>query len=469
MDKVIMNQVAVDKDLNKVILTVSEFSRILKTAIENVFYSVKIKGEISGLKTNYSSGYYFDLKDESAKLKCIIFKSDLSKVRFDIKDGLSVTVYGRINLYEPRGEYSFIVSEIEPLGYGELYILFEKLKEKLRREGLFDESRKRALPFLPETIGIVTSKSGAVLHDIVKILKSRFENISVIFANASVQGQNSASEIASALELLNLYSVTRKKIDLIIVGRGGGSIEDLWAFNEEITARAIYNSSIPIISAVGHETDFTIADFVADKRASTPSNAAEIAVPVKSELLKQSEKLKNRLKLGAVNLISNRKAELLNLIKNIEKVSPKRIIQNKRIRVYDLAENLQSSTEGRLNLLRLNISHLRKRLSLKSPIVVFKERKLYITGLSGRLRRAAEITVANYKSRIGTECKALNSLSPYNVIKRGYGIVFSEENKVVSSVLQVKENDIIRVVLNDGGLSAKVLEAKPADSAVQNK
>ena len=450
-----------EKDLNKVILTVSEFSHILKAAIENVFYSVRVKGEISGLKTNYSSGYYFDLKDESSKLKCIIFKSDLSKVKFDIKDGLSVTVYGRINLYEPRGEYSFIVSEIEPLGYGELYILFERLKEKLRREGLFDESRKRAIPFLPETIGIVTSKSGAVLHDIVKILKSRFENISVIFANASVQGQNSAAEIAHAVELLNLYSAARKKIDVIIVGRGGGSIEDLWAFNEEITARAIYNSSIPVISAVGHETDFTIADFVADKRASTPSNAAEMAVPVKSELVKQSENLKNRLKLGALNLISNRKAELSNLIKSMEKVSPKRIIQDKRIRVYDLTESLQNSAEGRINLLMLNVSHLRKRLLLKNPLNVFKERKLYITGLSGRLRRAAEITIANYKSRVGTECKALNSLSPYNVLKRGYGIVFSEEKKVVSSVMQVKENEIIRIVLNDGGLSAKVLEAEP--------
>ena len=450
-----------EKDLNKVILTVSEFSRILKAAIENVFYSVRVKGEISGLKTNYSSGYYFDLKDESAKLKCIIFKSDLSKVKFDIKDGLSVTVYGRISLYEPRGEYSFIVSEIEPLGYGELYILFERLKEKLRREGLFDESRKRAIPFLPDTIGIVTSKSGAVLHDIVKILKSRFENISVIFANASVQGQNSAAEIAHAVELLNLYSDARKKIDVIIVGRGGGSIEDLWAFNEEITARAIYNSSIPVISAVGHETDFTIADFVADKRASTPSNAAEMAVPVKSELVKQLENLKSRLKLGALNLISNRKSELSNLFKSMEKVSPKRIIQDKRIRIYDLSESLQNSAEGRINLLRLNVSHLRKRLLLKNPLNVFKERKLYITGLSGRLRRAAEITIANYKSRVGTECKALNSLSPYNVLKRGYGIVFSEEKKVVSSVMQVKENEIIRIVLNDGGLSAKVLEAEP--------
>ena len=457
-----MNKDIGEKDFNKIILTVSEFSRFLKATIENTFYAVRIKGEISGLKTNYPSGYYFDLKDESAKLKCIIFKSDLNKIKFDIKDGLSVTVYGRINLYEPRGEYSFIVSEIEPLGYGELYILFERLKEKLKQEGLFDESRKKAIPFLPETIGIVTSKSGAVLHDIVKIIKSRFENVSIIFANASVQGQNSAAEIAQAIELLNLYSATRKKIDVIIVGRGGGSIEDLWAFNEEITARTIYNSSIPVISAVGHETDFTIADFVADKRASTPSNAAEMAVPVKSELVKQVETLRNRIIFGAVNLISNRKVELSNLIKNMEKVSPKRIIQDRKIRVYDLAESLRSSAEGWINLLKLNVLHLRKRLLLKSPLNIFKERKLYINGLSGRLKRAQEATILNYKNMVKTESKALNSLSPYNVLKRGYGIVFSEEKTVVSSVLQVKENENIKIVLNDGSLKSKIMEVEPA-------
>ena len=457
-----MNKDTGEKDFNKIIFTVSEFSRLLKATIENAFYAVGIKGEISGLKTNYPSGYYFDLKDESAKLKCIIFKSDVSKIKFDIKDGLSVKVYGRINLYEPRGEYSFVVSEIEPLGSGELYILFERLKEKLKREGLFDESRKRVIPFLPETIGIVTSKSGAVLHDIVKIIKSRFENISIIFANASVQGQNSAAEIAQAIELLNLYGRTKRKIDVIIVGRGGGSIEDLWAFNEEITARAIYNSFIPVISAVGHETDFTIADFVADKRASTPSNAAEMTVPVKSELVKQVENLRNRIIFGAVNLISSRKAELSNLVKNMEKVSPKRIIQDRKIRVYDLAESLQNLAVGRINLLKLNVSHLRKRLLLKNPLNIFKERKLYINGLSDRLKRAQETTISSYKNMVKTESKALNSLSPYNVLKRGYGIVFSEEKTVVSSVLQVKGNENIKIVLNDGSLKSKILEVEPA-------
>ncbi|MHB8232257.1 MAG: exodeoxyribonuclease VII large subunit [bacterium] len=437
-------------------LTVSELSRLLKETLEGSFYDIKVKGEISGLKTNYASGYYFDLKDEFAKLKCIIFKNDVKKIKFEIKEGLSATVYGRINLYEPRGEYSFIVSEIEPLGYGELYILFEQLKDKLKKEGLFDESRKRAIPFLPETVGIVTSRSGAVLHDMVKIIKSRFENISIIFVNASVQGKNSSSEIAEAIELLNLYSRTQRKIDVIIAGRGGGSIEDLWAFNEETTARAIYNSAVPVISAVGHETDFTIADFVADRRASTPSNAAEMVIPVRFELIKQVEALRNRIEQDILNLISVKKVRLSNLIKNREKVSPKRFIQDKTIRVYDLSERMRKAANAGINILKVNVSHMNKRLLLKSPVNILKERKSYAALLSAKLKKAIEIAILNYKSRLKTENKALNSLSPYNVLNRGYSIVFTDEGKVVSSVLNVYENQNIKITLSDGNLSAAV-------------
>ncbi|MHB1661727.1 MAG: exodeoxyribonuclease VII large subunit [bacterium] len=437
-------------------LTVTELSRLLKETLEGSFYDIKVKGEISGLKTNYSSGYYFDLKDEFAKLKCIIFKNDVKKIKFEIKDGLSATVYGRINLYEPRGEYSFIVSEIVPLGYGELHILFEQLKEKLKKEGLFDESRKRAIPFLPETIGIVTSRSGAVLHDMVKIIRSRFENVSIIFANASVQGKNSSSEIAGAIELLNLYSRTKRKIDVIITGRGGGSIEDLWAFNEETTARAIYNSAVPVISAVGHETDFTIADFVADKRASTPSNAAEMVIPVKFELIKQVETLSNRIEQGILNLISGKKKGLSNLINNREKASPKKFIQDKTIRVYDLSERMGKTASAGLNILKVNFSHMHKRLLLKNPVNIFKERRSYAVLLSAKLNKAIEIVILNYKNRLKTENKALNSLSPYNVLSRGYGIVFTDEGKVISSVSNVYENQNIKITLSDGNLGAAV-------------
>ena len=446
-----------DIQREQLVFTVSELTKLIKATLENNFYNIRVKGEISGLKTNYSSGYYFDVKDEFAKIKCIIFKSDLRKIRCELKDGMSVTVYGRLNLYEPRGEYSFIASEIEPFGFGELYVMFERLKEKLKNEGLFDEARKRPIPFLPETIGIVTSRNGAVLHDMVKIIAARFENASIIFANASVQGLNAAAEIAAAIELLNKYSELGRKIDVVIVGRGGGSIEDLWAFNEEITAKAIYNSKIPVISAVGHETDFTIADFVADMRASTPSNAAEMVIPVKYELIRQVKSLSVRLKSAAVKAISSKKNSLSLLIQNIEKVSPKRLIENKKIRINDLAENMIELIDAKINLLNINISHLRKRLFLKNPLNILKERRLYVSGLSERLEKSAFLIILNYRNRINTEKKALNSLSPYNVLKRGYSITFNEQNAVVSSVSQVKENENLILLLSDGRLKTKIL------------
>lgn len=449
-----------DIQRDHLVFTVSELSRLIKVTLEDNFYNIRVKGEISSLKTNYSSGYYFDIKDEFAKLKCIIFKSDLRRIKCGLEEGMSVTVYGRLNLYEPRGEYSFIVSKIEPFGYGELYVMFERLKEKLKKEGLFDEYRKRRIPFLPERIGIVTSRNGAVLHDMVKIILDRFENASIIFVNASVQGQNSAIEIANAIDLLNKYNESERKIDVIIVGRGGGSIEDLWSFNEEITARAIYNSKIPVISAVGHETDFTLADFVADRRASTPSNAAEMVVPVKSELVRQVKSLNARLHSAVYKIISNKKNSISHLIQNIEKVSPQRIIENKKIRINDLVENMHELIAGKINLLNINISHLRKRLFLKNPLNILKERRLHVNGLSEKLEKYALVRISNYRSRINAEQKALNSLSPYNVLKRGYSITFNESNAVVSSVSQVKPSENLRILLSDGSLKTKVLSAK---------
>ncbi|WP_291492539.1 exodeoxyribonuclease VII large subunit [Desulfurella sp.] len=254
--------------------------------------------------------------------------------------------------------------------------------------------------------------------------------------------------------------ISPEEIDVIIVGRGGGSIEDLWAFNEEITARAIYNSKIPIISAVGHETDFTIADFVADIRASTPSNAAEIVVPVKSELIRQLKSLDLRLKSASAKLISNKKNNLLHLIKNIEKVSPKRLVENKKIRINDLVENMHETITRKIDIFNINISHLRKRLFLKNPLNILKERRLHIKELSEKLKKSALTIILQYRNKINTEKKALNSLSPYNVLKRGYSIAFNEKNRVVFSVTQVKENENITLLLSDGRLKTKVLSSE---------
>ncbi|HEC25369.1 MAG TPA: hypothetical protein ENI54_05115, partial [bacterium] len=231
---------------------------------------------------------------------------------------------------------------------------------------------------------------------------------------------------------------------------------DLWVFNEETTARAIYNSAIPVISAIGHETDFTIADFTADRRASTPSNAAEIVVPVKFELIKQLKTLRGRIEQGVFNIVSAKKGSLSNLIENRERVSPKRLIQDKMLRVYDISDRIRKVVSGRLDLLKVNASHLNKRLSLKNPSAVFNESRVYVTGLSERLKNAAGVTILNCKNRLQTESKALNYLSPYNVLRRGYGIVFTDKNEIVSSVLNVEDNENIKIALSDGSLNATV-------------
>ncbi len=436
------------------VYSVSEFTRILKTFVEYSFYIVRLRGEISSLKITYANAYYFDLKDEGAKIRCIIFKKDISRVKFEIKDGLSVIIYGRISIYEARGDYSVIVNEMEPFGYGELFLLFEKLKEKLEKEGLFDESRKRAIPFLPETIGIVTSKSGAVFHDMLKIIYKRFENIHVIFANASVQGEKAPQEIAKAIENLNAYGKTTKKIDVIIVGRGGGSLEDLWAFNEEITARAIYNSDIPVISAVGHEPDITIADYVADRRASTPSNAAEIVVPVKSELLREIRNLRERLNIAKA--ISNKRSLFISFHRRLEISTPLRMIYDRRIKIDETGYKLRKNTLGWFETLRNTITFLDKRLTLRSPNQIINQKRTLASSFLKTMDKSISIFLKNKKERVKSESLLLNSFNPYNVLKRGYGIVFSGERKVISSASAVNSGDKIKIRLKDGAIAAAV-------------
>ncbi|RZD15629.1 MAG: exodeoxyribonuclease VII large subunit [Candidatus Acididesulfobacter guangdongensis] len=489
-------------DSGKIIYSVSELTLLIKETVETKFYSIWIKGEISGFKSSYASGYYFDLKDSKAKISSIIFKYDIQRLNFKIKEGMSVIAFGRINLYEPRGTYSFIISDIEPEGYGKLALAYEQLKEKLQNEGLFDKEHKRNIPFLPYTIGIVTSKSGAVLHDIVKIIRRRFDNIHLVFANASVQGINSSAEIANAIKLLNQYSKNEHKIDILIVGRGGGSLEDLWSFNEEKTAYAIYNSDIPVISAVGHETDFTIADFVADVRASTPSNAAEIAVPVKIDLLSAIKKFNERLKSAALNIIKNKNNTIKYLHSRQYNKNPKKIIEEKFILIDDVINDLFNAEKIIINNYKLKVNSLNKRLELRHPAHILKDKYLRFKEMQTRfkLRHPYKI-IKDYKIIIEKSNKILNdamfrkifyfksiaggtdlnndkaiknriltdrnslrlsyntlqSISPYSVLKRGYSIALSETDKIISSITDVNINDKIKIIMNDGLINSTVI------------
>ena len=278
------------EDTGRYIYTVSQLTSSIKIVLEDSFQNIWVDGEISNFKA-VAGHFYFTLKDDKSELKCVFFKSSNEKIKFEIKDGMQVLCRGKISIYEQRGVYQLYVARIEPKGIGELQLAFEQLKEKLFKEGLFDEAHKKPIPLLPERIGIVTSITGAAIRDILHVLNKRFSNVEVIINPVKVQGDEAKEEISSAIEEFNRLG----NVDVMIVGRGGGSLEDLWAFNEEIVARAIYNSKIPVISAVGHEIDWTISDFVADLRAPTPSVAAEMVIAKKSELTGRLDEIEKKI------------------------------------------------------------------------------------------------------------------------------------------------------------------------------
>ena len=319
------------------ILTVSQLTSEIKTLLERNFDHVWVEGEISNLRLPGSGHLYFTLKDEKAQIRGVMFRLQNRLLKFEPKDGLQVIGYGRITVYEPRGDYQIILDYLEPKGLGALQLAFEQLKEKLAAEGLFDPARKRPIPHLPQKIGIVTSATGAAIRDILRIIDRRFANIQILLYPVRVQGQGAAQEIAQAIQALNHLP----DVDVMIVGRGGGSLEDLWAFNEEIVARAIFSSRIPVISAVGHEVDFTIADFVADLRASTPSAAAELVVRNKVELVQNLKNLERALLQSFRATLDLQQERFFSLRERL--ADPRRRLSDQRIRLDDLSSRLAYS------------------------------------------------------------------------------------------------------------------------------
>ena len=352
--------------MNPKIFSVSEITRGIKNLLEENYSSLWISGEISNFKAHSSGHYYFSLKDENSQINAVMFKGSNRLFKFRLEDGLQVIVNGRVTVYEPRGSYQIVVEYIEPQGLGVLQLAFEQLKKKLETEGLFDESRKKALPLLPKKIGIVTSPTGAAIRDILHVLKRRYSNIEVLLAPVNVQGAEAAPAIVSAIEELNTFS----DIDLIIVGRGGGSLEDLWAFNTEEIARAIAVSKIPVISAVGHEIDTTIADYVADLRAPTPSVAAELAVPVKDEIEIFVQSLKERLHEKIISKIEELR-ERSDFFKS-HLTHPRKRLEELFQRLDELQDRLQLAFVSRLRCLLLEVKTLKKTLQALSPLAVLE-------------------------------------------------------------------------------------------------
>ena len=391
-------------------LKVSELNGYIKNIIDGdeMLANVYIKGEISNFKRHYSGHLYFTLKDETSLIKCVMFKSYTNYLNFEPKDGMSVVILGSVSVFERDGVYQVYAKGMEPEGVGALYKAYEKLKAKLSEEGLFDEAHKKPIPILPRAIGVVTSKTGAVIRDIINVTTRRLPNVNIILYPAAVQGEGAAQTIVNGIKYFN----KAKNVDTIIIGRGGGSLEDLWPFNEEITARAIYESEIPIISAVGHETDFTIADFVADLRAPTPSAAGELAVPDVLEVRWKLENINKRLANSLRKKVENMRTKYDNLKNSRALKNPYDALRQKMIVCDNLYKNIENN------------------FSLK-----VKDRHIKLVGFIGRLE----------------------NLSPLKTMLRGYSIVENLDGKVIKSVNDLSKNDEISIRLNDGKRKAKIL------------
>ncbi len=392
------------------ILTVTQVNEYMKTLIEAQpnLRSLYIKGEISNFTNHYKTGhFYFTLKDEGGLIRSVMFKFSVDKLKFVPENGMKVIAHGRISAFVRDGQYQFYADEMEPDGIGALYIAYEQLKAKLEKEGLFDVRYKKPLPKIPKRIGIITSPTGAAIRDIINVLGRRFPYAEGVLFPALVQGENAPKQLISGVRYFN----ATKNVDVIILGRGGGSIEDLWAFNNEELAREIFASNIPIISAVGHETDFTISDFVADRRAPTPSAAAELAVPEIMEL----------------------KQKILNII-------------------------------GRMDMLIMhNVSSYRQRLDelagkrvLNSPEYIVDDRRMYLMNLDTRLENAMKYNLSLKKEAFARYTSKLEALNPMSVISRGYSAIFDENGTLIKSVDQVKLGDTLNFKTIDGSVSAEV-------------
>lgn len=391
--------------MEPVTVTVSQLNNYMKKLVEHqpVLGDILIKGEISNYKLHYSGHHYITLKDNGGVLKAVMFKGAAQSLTFVPDNGMKVVARGKISVYEPGGTYQLYINEMTPDGLGELYAAFEKLKEKLKNEGYFDDEHKKPIPKYPKKVGIVTATTGAAIRDIINVITRRYPACEILIYPSLVQGPSAAANIAEGIEYFN----KQNEVDTLIVGRGGGSIEDLWAFNEEIVAKAVYNSNIPIISAVGHETDFTICDFVADLRAPTPSAAAELAVPDCAELISRVSTLKVRLTQSVLNLIRTNKA-------------------------------------------------LISRLSLSSPVRTIEEFRQKTDFLFTRAEKAFMLMMSQKKEAFSKACAKLDAMSPLSVLSRGYSVAENKSGKVVKTTSDLASGDDFTLRLSDGKLDCCV-------------
>ncbi len=431
------------------IFGVAEIVRFARQAIEARFTDVHVEGELSGLKRSVAGHLYFTLKDRSAQLDCAMFSREASRLAVQPADGMLVRCRGRLTIFEARGKFQLAVSAIELAGAGALALAFEELKRRLTAEGLFDAGRKRKLPFLPRRIGVVTSPTGAVIRDIINVVHRRFP-VPILLAPTPVQGEGAAAQIARALQ--NLGEIP--DVDVIILARGGGSLQDLWAFNDEALARAIARAPVPVISAVGHETDFTIADFIADVRAPTPSAAAELVVPVADDLLAEVAVCARRLHRGTE---SELRACRLRLERTRSALGdPRRRIDERRQELDDGAHRAAQAVRRRLTATRATLRTAEAQLMRAHPRRRIHAQRTAMGDLLHRLTRAGSSLFTTRRSALETLGGKLNAMSPLRVLDRGYALARGPEGHLVTRASALHEGDTLTVTLREGELDAVV-------------
>lgn len=442
------------------ILTVSELTRQIKEALQAGFPAVWVRGEISGFKRAESGHLYFTLKDADALLDAVMWRGNAGKLSFDPQDGLQVEAFGSVSVYERRGRYQLLCETLRPAGLGGLLLALEELKRRLQGEGLFDATRKVPLPRHPRRVGLVTSPVGAAVRDLVTVLRRRWPPIEIVLAPVRVQGVGAAEEIAAAVRAFNRYGA----VDVLIVGRGGGSLEDLWAFNEEVVVRAVAESELPVVSAVGHEVDWTLCDLAADLRAATPSAAAEVVVPDHREVRRHLEHLAERARLAAAQMVADRRRRLETAVGRYGFRRSRDFIGIMQQRVDELAERLGRVARDTLGRVRDGLEALLTRYGLRRWPEALADRRRDVAALAGKLGALGPALVAERRRRLGGLGDRLRALGPQAVLERGYCLARRADGSLVLEAARLAVGESLALQFARGEAGARVERIQPGEA-----
>lgn len=433
------------------IISVSQLTALVRDILEENFEHLWVEGEVSNLALPSSGHIYFTLKDSGATIRCVMFKSSVRALKFRLNDGMKILLRAKMTVYDQRGDYQLLAEYAEPQGLGALQLAFQQTRDRLGKKGLFESSRKKAIPLLPQTVGIVTSPTGAAIHDILNVIQRRYSNLQILIAPVRVQGDGAASEIAAAIKDMN----TLGEADVLIVGRGGGSIEDLWAFNEEVVAQAIFASKIPVISAVGHEVDVTIADLVADLRAPTPSAAAELVISSKSQMIADCNSLQRRLEQAMARIIFDATTKLEVLQLSLK--DPGLLIERFMLRLDDLQKRAETLILDQIQFGFQRVAAAGTSLQIYSPDQRIREMRSRIEYLVIRSNSSIRSRLSSAQSSVAGLSGRLDGLSPLSILHRGYAAVKSQRTGLaVKGVSSLSEGEILNVLFSDGSAQCEV-------------